>query len=65
VDRRIGASYIPNVAAIINSMSCKRNFSSKSKEKQQEKIEIEKKISSKWIGDIQNTGKILALFDIS
>jgi hypothetical protein len=42
VDRRIGASYIPNVAAIINSMSCKRNFSSKSKEKQQEKIEISK-----------------------
>jgi hypothetical protein len=34
-------------------------------ESQQEKIEIEKKISSKWIGDIQNTGKILALFDIS
>jgi hypothetical protein len=42
VDRRIGASIIPNVAAIINSMSCKRNFSSKSKEKQQEKIEISK-----------------------
>jgi hypothetical protein len=34
-------------------------------ESQQEKNEIEKRIPSKWIGDIQNTGKILALFDVS
>jgi hypothetical protein len=34
-------------------------------ESQQEKVDIDKKIPSKWIGDIQNTGKIVALFDIS
>ena len=34
-------------------------------ESQQEKSEIEKRIPSNWIGDIQNTGKILALFDVS
>jgi hypothetical protein len=42
VDRIIGASYIPGVAAIIETMSRKRNFSSKSDEKKQNKMTASK-----------------------
>ena len=42
VDRIIGASYIPGVAAIIETMSRKRNFSSKSDEKKQDKMTASK-----------------------